>query len=113
MGHRDTESTLYYYSVVPRLADMIQEKTEESFNNIVPEVEAARMAGYISEFLQEYAPQFLTSSEYTLKSYQDALTLYIVFLVEKGITHDSLGRICFERNFIEEWIIWLKDVRHP
>ena len=39
MGHRDTESMLYYYSVVPRLADMIQEKTEESFNSIVPEVD--------------------------------------------------------------------------
>lgn len=74
--------------------------------------EAARMAGYISEFLHDYAPQFLTSSEHTLKSYRDALTLYIVFLEEKGITHDRLGRICFERKFIEEWIIWLKDVRH-
>lgn len=40
--------------------------------------EAARMAGYISEFLHDYAPQFLTSSEHTLKSYRDALTLYIV-----------------------------------
>ena len=38
MGHRYTESTLYYYSVVPRLADMIQEKTEGGFNCIVPEV---------------------------------------------------------------------------
>ena len=38
MGHRCTDSTLYYYSVVPRLADMIQEKTEEGFNSIVPEV---------------------------------------------------------------------------
>ena len=75
-------------------------------------MEAARMAGYISEFLHDYAPQFLTSSEHTLKSYRDALTLYIVFLEEKGITHDRLGRICFERKFIEEWIIWLKNVRH-
>ncbi len=70
------------------------------------------MAGYISEFLHDYAPQFLTSSEHTLKSYRDALTLYIVFLEERDITHDSLGRHCFERDFIEEWIIWLKDVRH-
>lgn len=46
--------------------------------------EAARMAGYISEFLHDYAPQFLTSSKHTLKSYRDALTLYIVFLDEKG-----------------------------
>lgn len=38
MGHRWIESTLYYYSIVPRLADTIQEKTEAGFNNIVPEV---------------------------------------------------------------------------
>jgi hypothetical protein len=38
MGHRWTESTLYYYSIVPRLADTIQEKTEVGFNDIVPEV---------------------------------------------------------------------------
>lgn len=74
--------------------------------------ESARMAGYVSEFLHDYAPQFLTSSEHTLKSYRDALALYIAFLEWKGITHDSLGRICFERNCVEEWIIWLKDVRH-
>ena len=49
--------------------------------------EAARMAGYIFEFLHDYAPQFLTSSEHTLKSYRDALTLYIVFLEERDITH--------------------------
>lgn len=73
--------------------------------------EAARMAGYISEFLHDYAPQFLTSSKHTLKSYRDALTLYIVFLDEKGITHGSLGRSCFERASIEEWIVWLKDAR--
>ena len=73
--------------------------------------EAARMAGYISEFLHDYAPQFLTSSKHTLKSYRDALTLYIVFLDEKGITHGSLGRSCFERASIEEWIAWLKDAR--
>ena len=38
MGHRCMESTLYYYSVVPGLAGIIQEKTEENFNSIVPEV---------------------------------------------------------------------------
>lgn len=31
------ESTLYYYSVVPGLAGIIQKKTEENFNSIVPE----------------------------------------------------------------------------
>ena len=38
MGHRWIESTLYYYSIVPRLADTIKEKTENGFNKIVPEV---------------------------------------------------------------------------
>ena len=41
------------------------------------------MAGYVSEFLHSYAPQFLTSSHHTLKSYKDTLTLYIVFLKKK------------------------------
>lgn len=38
MGHGHIQSTLYYYSIVPRLADKIQAKTEESINEIVPEV---------------------------------------------------------------------------
>ena len=38
MGNRHIQSTLYYYSIVPRLAVQIQAKTEEGFNEIVPEV---------------------------------------------------------------------------
>ena len=38
MGHRWIVSTLYYYSIVPALADKLREKTEDGFNAIVPEV---------------------------------------------------------------------------
>jgi integrase len=38
MGHRSIEATRYYYSIVPRLADTLRDKTEEGFNAIVPEV---------------------------------------------------------------------------
>jgi len=38
MGHRSIEATRYYYSIVPRLADTLKEKTEAGFNEIVPEV---------------------------------------------------------------------------
>jgi integrase len=38
MGHRNLSSTLYYYSIVPRLADILLEKTEVGFNEIVREV---------------------------------------------------------------------------
>jgi len=38
MGHRWIGATLYYYSFVPNLANIIREKTEAGFNAIVPEV---------------------------------------------------------------------------
>lgn len=38
MGHRHLVSTLYYYSITPRLADKLLNKTESGFNEIVPEV---------------------------------------------------------------------------
>ena len=38
MGHRVLESTRYYYSLVPGLADILKEKTQKSFDSIVPEV---------------------------------------------------------------------------
>jgi len=39
MGHRKIESTKYYYSLVPGLADILEEKTNADFEAIVPEVE--------------------------------------------------------------------------
>jgi len=38
MGHSTLESTGYYYSLVPGLADILKEMTQESFDSIVPEV---------------------------------------------------------------------------
>jgi len=38
MGHSALESTTYYYSLVPGLANIMEEKTQKSFNTIVPEV---------------------------------------------------------------------------
>jgi len=39
MGHTSPDITAkYYYSLVPVLADIIQEKTEAGFNYLIPEV---------------------------------------------------------------------------
>lgn len=38
MGHSVLESTRYYYSLTPGLAEILIDKTIESFNNIIPEV---------------------------------------------------------------------------
>ena len=38
MGHTSLESTQYYYSLVPALAEVIRIRTEAGFNEICPEV---------------------------------------------------------------------------
>ncbi len=70
--------------------------------------EAIIIARHISDFLNTYAPFHKTSSMHTLKAYQTSLLLYICFLESiKGITQTSLNKKCFERPFVEEWLIWL------
>lgn len=73
--------------------------------------EAYQLAKYISDFFNDYAPSFLTTSQCTLKSYKDALVLYIAYLEEKGISPDEFSRQHFEGKFIEGWITWLKEKR--
>ena len=70
-----------------------------------------KIARHMSEFLDSYAPGFLTTSEHTLKSYRDAMVLYIGFLENSGVTPDTLSRQHFERGWIEKWIIWMKETR--
>ena len=71
----------------------------------------AILSRYISDFLHDYTPNHLTHSECTLKSYRDALTLFILFLEGEGITPAAFSKSCFERKSIENWIRWLKDRR--
>lgn len=74
--------------------------------------EAALFARYISDFLYDYAPCFLTHSDHTLKSYTDAISLYICFLETEQITPVSFGRKDFEKPVIERWIRWLISERN-
>lgn len=39
MGHTKLESTKYYYSIVPGLADVLDNKTAAGFDSIIPEVD--------------------------------------------------------------------------
>ena len=73
--------------------------------------DAPVIARRISEFLCSYAPQFLTGSEHTLKAYKDSLVLFFQFLQDEGITPDSLERKHLEKDWIEKWVIWLKESR--
>ena len=73
--------------------------------------DAVILSRYISDFLCDYAPNHLTQSKCTLKSYKDALTLYMLFLEDEGITPSAFTKACFERQSIEKWIKWLKEKR--
>lgn len=42
--------------------------------------ESIRIAGHVSRFLDEYVPLQKTDSINTLRSYQNALALYLTFL---------------------------------
>lgn len=73
--------------------------------------DAALIARRVKEFLEDYAPQFLTTSDHTLKAYGDAITLFFAFLQEQGVKPGTLERSHLEREWIERWIAWLKDGR--
>ena len=75
--------------------------------------EAIELSRHISTFISEYAPNHLTNSPNTLRSYETALTLYIGFLETKcGITPDKFSKECFDQKHIEEWLVWLVDERN-
>ena len=48
-----------------------------------PTKESIRIAGYISEFLNNYVCSQKTDSMNTLKSYRDTLALYLTYLEEE------------------------------
>lgn len=74
--------------------------------------ESLKISRHINIFLNEYVPLQKSRSEHTLKSYHDALSLYIGFLEkEKGIHPKNLKGECFSAPYIEDWLIWLMQER--
>lgn len=73
--------------------------------------DAAKISRCISEFLYDYAPNFLTHSTHTIKSYRETLALYVLFLESAEVTPNNFGKEHFEKKFIEEWIKWMLHTR--
>ena len=76
-----------------------------------PDKEAVVIASHISHFLRDYAPKHLTGSQHTIRSYENALTLYVGYLEESGISIEHFGAECFARQKIEDWLTWLSEKR--
>jgi site-specific recombinase XerD len=74
--------------------------------------ESVAIAKHINIFLNSYMPIRKTRSGHTLKSYSEALSLYIGFLEsEKRIGAGNLCGDCFSAETIKEWLIWLMEKR--
>lgn len=74
--------------------------------------ESVSLARHINIFLNEYTPSQETHSACTLKSYHDAISLYLYFLeTTKGIRPENLRGDCFCTDNIEEWLLWLMNTR--
>ncbi len=75
------------------------------------QTDAAKLSRYISEFLYDYAPNFLTYSPHTIRSYLNTLTLYITFLESEEVLPQGFSKVHFEKGYIEKWLLWLSTVR--
>lgn len=74
--------------------------------------EATEISKCISDFLRNYAPLQLSASSHTVRSYETAISLYIAFLEsEKSVKPSGFSKECFEKNLIEEWLLWLAKER--
>ena len=74
--------------------------------------ESVVIAKHINIFLNEYVPSQKSRSEHTLRAYSDTLSLYIGFLeTEKGVRPENLSGECFCVENIENWLVWLMNVR--
>lgn len=72
--------------------------------------EAKFLTKAISEFVHSYAPNHLTESKATLKSYNSTLNKYLAFLEDqKGYSVQTVEKKCFERPIVEEWLRYMRN----
>ena len=66
----------------------------------------------IRSFFEIYLVKNRSCSPNTVKSYKDAMNLYLDFLEEaKNIPTARAGWNCFSRQFVQEFLIWLEEKR--
>lgn len=74
--------------------------------------EALDVARCVSSFLGDYAPNHLTSSGHTIRSYRCAIKSYLEYLeTVAGVTPGRLSWSHFGGETIEGWCSWLEDER--
>ena len=74
--------------------------------------ESITIANYITKYLNKYILYNKSESECTLKSYKLSLKLYLEYLETIGISISTISYECFKINIIENWLIYLKNIRN-
>ncbi len=73
--------------------------------------ESTQIIEYINKYLNEYIMQYKSVSPYTIKSYKTSLKIYLEYLETLGITFSKLNYECFNSKHIEDWLVYLKDIK--
>lgn len=74
--------------------------------------EAHELARHIHNWLHVHTPSIQSNSSHTIRTYSTTLSLFVGFLErKKKIDPCSLNSGCFSRDYIEGWILWLKEER--
>jgi site-specific recombinase XerD len=74
--------------------------------------ESLVIAKAMREWEKIYLPEIRALSPHTLRSYHEAITLYVIFIKDvKSIDCDNLSGDSFSIVYIQEWMLWLKNVR--
>lgn len=73
--------------------------------------EGDAIARLVHDFLWDWAPSHLTSSEHTLRGYRTTLSLYVGWLSSRGVTPEDLSASDFCARAIEDWLSWLAGER--
>jgi Site-specific recombinase XerD len=74
--------------------------------------ETYELAKHIHNWLHVHTPSIRSNSPHTIRTYSTTLSLFVEFLEgKKKIAPCSLNAGCFSRDYIEEWILWLKEKR--
>lgn len=74
--------------------------------------EVYELARHIHNWLHVHTPSIQSNSPHTIRTYSTTLSLFVGFLEgKKKIDSYSLNSECFSRDYIEGWILWLKEER--